>query len=77
MAGFQVATEGISAEYQDRSGKVFVSGPVGYNSAEITKCVFVFEFEGAEVPVVEMCDKYLRLIQDCVDEYARRGTASS
>src|SRR5436190_1364437 len=53
----------ISGEFEDRSGKIFVSGPPGDNWAEIIKPIFVFNIAGREMPVVDTCQAYLTLIR--------------
>jgi len=61
----------VFGSYQDKSGTVTVSGPVGIQPAEIIKPTYSFTIDGLEVSVLECCEKYLGLLEQLLADYCR------
>ncbi len=61
----------VYSEYQDKSGKVTVSAPLGLSGppAEILKPIYYFEVDGRQEEVLTVCEKYLDLLEGLVKDF--------
>jgi len=61
----------VQSMYRDDSGTSIVSAPLDTPPAEIIKTTFVFQLNGKDEPLVDVCTKYVELLARLVEDYRR------
>ena len=62
----------VRGSYSDASGTLTVFSPVfGTPPSEIVKPTYYFSIGGRDVPVLDACEEYLRLLERLVGDYRR------